>query len=49
MKKYIDADLQVVRLSNRDIVTESFKLNGETGIQLSGDRFGYREDWDAGY
>jgi len=23
MKKYIDAELQIVRLSNRDIVTES--------------------------
>ena len=27
MKKYIDAQLQVVRMNNRDIVTESLGIN----------------------
>ena len=27
MKKYIDAELQIVRMNNRDIVTESLHIN----------------------
>jgi len=52
-KTYIDAELQIVRLNNRDIVTTSI-ITGEisTGIfdANAPDRF-YRFDnyWDTGY
>ena len=45
MKKYIDAQLQVVRMNNRDIVTDSLTVN--TGVSVStqygADRF---RDWE---
>lgn len=51
-KKYIDAELQIVRLNNRDIVTESLRIYGNTTENATygdaADRMG-REDWDAGY
>ena len=28
MKKYIDAELQIVRMNNRDIVTDSIAISG---------------------
>ena len=39
MKKYIDAELQIVRMNNRDIVTESAAIQGTTEVQLGADRF----------
>ena len=30
MKKYINAELQIVRMNNNDIVTNSIGLNGST-------------------
>ena len=52
-KKYINVELQVVRMNNRDIVTESLRVGkdidateGEIQAGSAGRRF---EDWDAGY
>lgn len=47
MKKYIDAELQIVRMNNRDIVTESLSITGtaEQGATYdnAADRF---RDWE---
>ena len=45
MKKYIDAELQIVHMNNRDIVTESGALgsNYTGGDVEAADRF---RDWD---
>ena len=48
MKTYIDAELQVVRLNNNDIVTLSTRNVELEGAVYSGDRM-ERESWDAGY
>lgn len=41
MKTYIDAELQIVRLNNRDIVTESLAVSSSNydGQVYAGDRF----------
>ena len=52
MKKYIDAQLQVVRVNNNDVIMTSTvgmsatTFNNEAGFEAA-DRF--RGDWDAGY
>ena len=47
MKKYIDAELQIVRMDNRDIVTESvvFGSNYSGGTIQAADRFRDFEDY----
>lgn len=48
MKKYIDAELQIVRVNNNDIVTASdfnATINGTTGTALGADRFRDFEDY----
>lgn len=50
MKKYIDAEMQIVHMNNNDIVTESLAVSA---TEYSGTVFapGQRglDDWDAGY
>ena len=47
MKKYIDAQLQVVRISNNDIIVTSFTMdtnsNHSVTTQYGADRF---RDWE---
>lgn len=45
MRKYIDAELQIVRMNNRDIVTESLTADPSktVDIQYGADRF---RDWE---
>ena len=43
MKKYIDAQLQVVRVQKNDILTVSGGFGDATSTQLAGDRF---RDWE---
>ena len=45
MKKYIDAQLQVVRMNNKDIVTESLGVSNTSysGTVYGADRF---RDWE---
>ncbi len=47
MKKYIDAELQIVRMNNRDIVTESIIVGSNyTGGEIqAADRFRDFEDY----
>lgn len=47
MKKYIDAELQIVRMNNRDIVTESLNINNEATSSWgnAADRFRDFEDY----
>ena len=47
MKKYIDAELQIVRMNNRDIVTESIIVGSTyTGGEIqAADRFRDLEDY----
>ncbi len=47
MKKYIDAELQIVRMNNRDIVTESIGVNNTAGVVegAAADRFRDFEDY----
>lgn len=46
MKKYIDAQLQVVRVNNKDIITESAQFSTTvTDVQLGADRFRDFEDY----
>ncbi len=47
MKKYIDAELQIVRLNNNDIVCASTMgvSNGTVDVQLGADRFRDFEDY----
>ena len=33
MKKYIDAQLQVVRMNNNDIVTQSLEVGGSFNVE----------------
>ena len=53
MKKYIDAQLQVVRVHNADIVTVSDTLGfGENINSTDIEAYGSSrrmDDWDAGY
>ena len=43
MKKYLDAQLQVVRVQKNDILTVSGGFGASTDTQLAGDRF---RDWE---
>ena len=45
MKKYIDAELQIVRMNNRDIVTDSLAVSNSTysGTVYAPDR---DRDWE---
>ena len=45
MKKYIDAELQIVRMNNRDIVTDSLAISstGYNGTVYAPDR---DRDWE---
>ena len=43
MKKYIDAQLQVVRVQKNDILTVSGGFGEATSTQLGADRF---RDWE---
>lgn len=45
MKKYIDAQLQVVRVKNNDILTISGVYGEATSTQLGADRFRDFEDY----
>lgn len=46
MKKYIDAELQIVRMDNKDIITESGVFSSTaTDVQLGADRFRDFEDY----
>ena len=45
MKKYIDAQLQVVRVKNNDILTISGAYGDATSVQLGADRFRDFEDY----
>lgn len=50
MKKYINAELQIVRMNNRDIVTESIQSVGfgstySGGVVEAADRFRDFEDY----
>ena len=53
MKKYIDAQLQVVRINNNIIATSGEKLgmgtNLESGTFEAGSADRFRDSWDAGY
>ena len=45
-KKYIDAELQIVRMNNRDIVTESLRFGSGTASSAdAADRFRDFEDY----
>lgn len=45
MKKYIDAQLQVVRVQKNDIITMSVDPSKTTDVQYGADRFRDFEDY----
>ena len=50
MKKYIDAQLQVVRINSNDIIATSDLQYGGVVNDAAADAAGRRmDDWDAGY
>ena len=49
MKKYIDAEMQFIRMNNKDIVTESLAVSSTEYNGQVYDAGRRMDDWDAGY
>lgn len=45
MKKYINAELQIVRLNNKDIMTVSGHLDDTEGTYIQGGADRFRDDF----